>query len=181
MADDGEKWLSVAELARHVGKPERTVRRWVQQLAEDARQKRPNGRTVYNVAAFVALLSLIELRPQSANGKTLPTMAEVSPVPDAPSETPNAKPEQNDLVKELLADIQFLRAEVARHGAEIERRDVAEAELRRLMLADKHELTELRQKVALLIEPPPVQDDQSGQEAPQTARRAWWQMWRKGR
>jgi hypothetical protein len=192
MAESGEIWLNVAELARQVKRPERTVRRQVQQLAESDRQVRPNGRSVYNLAAFEALLTLMEPPKVAESGESWPKVAELSNAePDAPGEMLNAEPEQSDLVKELLADIQFLRLQ-------LQQRDVAESELRRLMLADKHELTELWQKVALLAAPdvaeskpdPPqgalqnlTEPDRSRPHLAETGRepprRRWWEVWKR--
>ena len=88
-------------------------------------------------------------------------------------------------------EIAFLRGRIEAHEEERRRRDIAEGEIRRLMLADKTELQTLRQKVALLIAPmettgaaseevpEPTPDPaeltaRTGEAAPEPPRRAWW-------
>ena len=83
------------------------------------------------------------------------------------------------LVAQLQSEVLFLRAE-------LERRNEAESELRRLMLTDKQELLELRQRVAL-VEAPRAEATDNTRETPEGAQKptsgGWWaRLWKgKGR
>lgn len=79
------------------------------------------------------------------------------------------------LVAQLRSEVLFLRAE-------LERRNEAESELRRLMLTDKQELLELRQQVAIGAAPQsetgePLANDKQGAHKPTSG--GWWQFWKR--
>lgn len=102
------------------------------------------------------------------------------------------EPDANRLLDTIArqdSEIQFLRAEV-------ERGRQGESELRRLMLADKSELSELRQRLAILPAAPvsdavdaPEQSDGKSQanakpdagNAAQGQTRHWWKWWNGSR
>lgn len=92
-------------------------------------------------------------------------------------------------VKQLENELAFLRAErekdseeIAFLRGEVERRNTAESELRRLMLTDKQELLELRQRVAI-GEAPHSETGKDTSEAGTGAQRAkarrWYEFWRR--
>jgi hypothetical protein len=171
-----EQWLTISEAAKALGKPERTVRRWVTRLPPEALRDRPN------VARRVRLSALIEMR----DGHT---------ATDDRSMADTGRPEESALVRALQEEIAFLRKQV-------EAGNTAQGELRRLMLADRQELQELRQRVALLLPPAPspeTPDELTAPGSPEpvsgteeargvqidtprsetTKRRAWWQIWKR--
>jgi len=94
--------------------------------------------------------------------------------------TESAEPvrvDQTPLLEQLQSEVQFLRAR-------IEAADVEKSELRRLMLADKNELSELRQKLALTAAP---EQTQEGTSVPHSAKAeaaagsvSWWEFWKRG-
>ena len=99
----------------------------------------------------------------------------------APEATP---PDAGPLVEQLQSENAFLRAEVERHHQ-------AESELRRLMLADKQELSELRQRLAIearaapprdAVDAPRASDGKeeaaAGKAEQEGSRREWWQFWK---
>jgi len=104
--------------------------------------------------------------------------------------TDGAEPVRNDqtpLLDQLQGEVQFLRAR-------LEAADVEKSELRRLMLADKNELSELRQRLALPAAPTDVPEattdtlgaqsgyqpgpaDEDGQNSAQQRKSRWWHLW----
>jgi hypothetical protein len=90
------------------------------------------------------------------------------------------------LIEQLQGEVLFLRGRVEEHEAEIRRRDQAEGELRRLMLADRQELQQLRAQLAIAAAPTEetsqagdvVTTDQAS--APKPPVRTWWQKLQRG-
>ena len=92
--------------------------------------------------------------------------------------------DQTPLLEQLQSEVQFLRAR-------IEAADVEKSELRRLMLSDKNELLDLRQRLALTAA---VTASESTDNAPGGANdsqpvmanegaqkpRQWWEIWKRG-
>lgn len=86
-----------------------------------------------------------------------------------------------DLVEQLRSEIAFLRERVQQH-------ETAEGELRRLMLTDRQELLDLRQRLAITAAPQDAQEGageaETGAEGKRTAaersraeKRPWWRWW----
>jgi phage terminase Nu1 subunit (DNA packaging protein) len=108
------------------------------------------------------LLVCVHVREQDANLRESPSEVRESPTDDP-------------LLEQMRSEIQFLRAE-------LEKRNTAEGELRRLMLTDRRELSELREQVRLLHAAPsePMQETTGSPETTQAAEghaqdvRPWW-------
>jgi excisionase family DNA binding protein len=118
------EWLPVPDAAKRLGISERTVQRRVREGKLKAQEE---GRRL--------LVGVNVSRQSPENVHSDATM------------TPNDATLQEGterFIKQLEAENAFLKSE-------LEKRNTAESELRRLMLADKNELQELRQKVALLL------------------------------
>lgn len=92
---------------------------------------------------------------------------------------------QGDVLAELRADVAFLRAELERRGGEIarqeaalEREQVANAELRRLLAVHMPGLPAPAESAATRADShdsAPIVP-----AAPQTPSRPWWRVWRRG-
>jgi hypothetical protein len=92
------------------------------------------------------------------------------------------------------SDILFLRRQAETHAQEIARRDIAEAELRRLLLADRQEIARLREQLALAAAPQvpgsqvAADMDNHAQETAEAVRsqpepppaRKWFEFWKRG-
>jgi hypothetical protein len=153
----GEKWISPHEAAEQLGISIRAVQIRAQRGTLPSKRE---DRKLY-----VCLDALEETSSRKADESFRETAKD--------SETPDATP-FTSLVEHQAEEIAFLRARIEEHEAEIRRRDVAESELRRLMLADKNELQALRQSAALMIAPSAEDKEEKAAETPALA---WWQRW----
>ena len=124
------------------------------------------------------------------SGEAAPTAA---PLPQSNNVVPQAaaaeQPSAAALRQSLEARIEAQDTEIVWLRAEVERRDTAESELRRLMLADRAELQAARQQIAAWSaheaqtapESVSVVNESGDPKAiPETVKRAWWQWWRRG-
>jgi len=139
-----DEWVTMEEAAKRLGVSERTIRTRAQQ---GKIERKKDG---------VRVLVRVEVLPETsgefpANSGSLPEALEA----------------------ELRTQIADLKADKERLHQTVERHQQAEGEMRRLMLADKAELVELRQRLAIA----PPEDKKPEPEI----RRPWWQWWRKGK
>lgn len=169
--NEANQWVSVREAAERLGIGERAVQlRAKNGLIESRRE----GRQWF-----------VRLPADAPTSISLPDSIET----DESSETKRSERNRTSrteanpaLVEELKSEVAFLRALVETHTEETARRDVAEAELRRLLLADRNELAQLRQRLALA-----AQEDTEGGETKDgksatpeaSAGRRWWQVWKR--
>ena len=98
--------------------------------------------------------------------------------------------DQTPLLEQLQSEVQFLRAR-------IEAADVEKSELRRLMLSDKNELLDLRQRLALTAavtasestdsvpigtnDNQPVSANERAENGDRGLQPKWWQIWKHHR
>ena len=155
-ANEGGVWLSAAEAALALNTSVRTV------------QKRAaRGEYVSRTEGNRRLLVYVALPEQDAN------VRESKPV--------FREPDANALLDQLRSENAFLRSELT---AQREAADVQKSELRRLMLSDKNELSELRQKLALTAAPEQTQEGTSvphSAKAEAAAGSVWWKrFWKRG-
>jgi hypothetical protein len=166
-----EAWLSLHDAAAALGISPRAVQLRAER-GKLARDRR-DGRVVFCVPL-----------PK-------PLHAENESVHEA--QTPAEAMASVSYVAHLESEVAFLRAQVEAHQTN-------EGELRRLMLADKRELSELREQVKMLAAPtveegaqaaqeprtgvveadmgnPPPEQPRDGQSATGLTRK-WWQFWR---
>jgi hypothetical protein len=156
-----EEWVSVAEAARRLSISPRAVRK---RCAMGNQRFRKRG-------------NRLEVQWEPNGNREEPEWEPTEPFAEpAGTETgtrgtdgePKLEPEEPALVAQLRSEVAFLRSQLAQ-------RDVAEAELRRLMLADKQELHELRQRLAL---PPALAPEEAspveGDEHNGHRGRSWW-------
>lgn len=172
-----EQWLPVSDAATVLSLSPRTVQK---QAASGKLPSKMDGRR---------LLVCLEVREPDANrgqndANIRDSVREVEEIiEDA------GKVDAERMIATLEEEVSFLRSELTAnretHEEEIKRRDIAESELRRLMLSDKNELLELRHKVALLLPPTPntdsgsqeasrdVDSDEVGKDNPKPKRSLW--------
>ena len=104
----------------------------------------------------------------------------------------NETKNESALIEQMQSEIVFLRSELERRNEDVRRRDIADGEMRRLMLADRQEIAELRQRLALVAAPETLPEStQSRENAPapreetrqHEPRRGLFQRWfgRRGR
>ena len=145
---DTDEWLTIAEAARRLGLDPTQVRR-------DSRRLDSKDRTGQDTSPMrLSLSALIALREEKTKDRT---------------KTGTGQDKRQDTEETVPSEVDFLREQLREKDRQIAAHQQAEAELRRLMLTDKAELAELRQKAAL----PPVQ------EAYPERRRSWWGWWRR--
>lgn len=156
-----EAWVSIQEAARTLGISERAVHLRVK---AGTLKRRQTGKRVQ--IAVPASEAVHEAQAENSEG-----FHEVSEVL------------QNDLIEQLRSEVTFLRSQ-------IEATNIEKAELRRLMLADRQEIAELRQRLALVAAPEPTPEGpQSSEKDPpereasggplESTRRPWWQVWKR--
>ena len=177
MSDDGgdETVLTIAEAAvqlqvtlprlrRLLARPEFTA-----VLAKQERVTRTGTRTSTVIRESVLIVLNAALR-----GEGVP-LAHIERERER-EQVHNGNENGNALLEQLQSEVQFLRAR-------LEAADVEKSELRRLMLSDKNELSELRQKLALNAAPEQTQESTS---APHSAKAeaaagsvSWWKRFGK--
>lgn len=155
---NNEEWLPVAEAAQRLGITPRAVRKRCE-------------------------MGNLRFRKQGNRGNRL----EVQWEPEGELWEPKREPEEPEgirgeppptrLEQRQQEEIAFLRGELvatrASLIAQLEQRDVAESEMRRLMLADREELLRLRSQLAITAAP------ETAEQAPEGAadngyRQPWW-------
>lgn len=129
-----ETWLSIREASERLKVSERVLQKRAKN--GDIISRKVNNRWEVSVELEVSL--------ESSNEQT----NEYSRTSETDTRTNERADEQNSgsqksLLKHIQEENAFLRSE-------LERRNTAESELRRLMAMDKQELLELRQRVALI-------------------------------
>lgn len=188
MSDDSE-WVTIAEAARRLEIDPRQVRRYADKL-RGTQDRTPSDTSPVRVRmraiealrnGFSVKLSTEDTLSGQGQDRT-GHRAGRSPLPDYAA-----------LLSEKDARIADLQEQ-------LRERNQAESELRRLMLADRTEIAELRQQVRLLqsgpkeaetprdLPSPGGPDAVSGREAvggihretPRAKRRSWWRFWERG-
>ena len=125
------QWLSVADAAKHFGVSLRTMQRKVS--AKTLTTKNEEGRVLVDVGAT---------RQDATEAAPVTTKRHV----DA-TRHDTVVPADAALLAHQAQEIEYLRAELT---AQREANDKAQSELRRLMVADKSELSELRQRLTIV-------------------------------
>ena len=180
----GETWISPQEAAVQLGISVRAVQIRAQRGTLLSRRQ---NRKLY------VCLTHADAADTRNDGETFgATFRETAKQGETPGETGVQL-----LLTHQSEEIAFLRGRIEAHEEERRRRDIAEGEMRRLMLADKTELQTLRQKVALLIAPiettgaaseevpeptldPTELTARPGQAAKEPSGRPWWAWRRRG-
>lgn len=184
---------SVAESALILGIPTRTLHQWIKDGKITTRPPELGERGVRLVAATVENLRHTRAaassgeQPAAASSRSQQMAAGLSPdaagmsgYPRQPAvsqwETHRAElaEQERDLLRSNLdhhaEEIAHLRAQLEQRARELERRDQAEAELRRLLLVSQQALQTAIEQRAL---PPHV-------EPPTPKRTRWWALWWRG-
>jgi hypothetical protein len=134
-----DEWVTVATAAKRLGLSERQTRRLADSLP-------PEDRTESGIRpARVRWMSLQDRRESGGMSEGSDTQSQFTSDsrPAMSGESPASMSEDvRSLIEQLQSENTFLRAQ-------LEERNVAESELRRLMLADKSEISKLRQQLAL--------------------------------
>ena len=185
------EWVTIAEAARRMGIDVRQARRYADKLI--GTEDRTGQDTV---PSRVLLSSMVSLREKNSNLKILvghrtgqgmtgqdTVLKSVLPHSNdsAPSftETDVLKSELERLQSEREKDAQeltFLRTQLEAKDKQLEAHTTAESELRRLMLLDRQELQELRQRLAL-----PSAESETGKDPQtkgETAQKGFWERLR---
>ena len=171
--EHGEHWLTVREAAKQLGIGMRGVQQRV--VRGKIRNKREGDRLLVCLEALPIGNNLPDEQREQASANNEPSVRE---------QTAN-----RELLDELKADVAFLRSQ-------LQQRDQAESEFRRLLLIRDTEIQRLMQENRRLLiaapvdveAEPAVQDTQEGYSAPQTAQelakvderppRRWWEFWK---
>lgn len=172
---EADEWVTVAEAARHAGVSDRTARRYVARM--DSSAVRRTGRTGRSVRltdflAAVAVSNEIDPDRTDAQDTDRPVSADRmdSPVTANADKPDRAEESDQRLIEQLQSENARLWGELQTRAQEIERRDVAESELRRLLLADREELRRLRSQLAIAEAPaqsaPTTEDTASASPMP---------------
>jgi hypothetical protein len=160
---DPENTQTIAEAATALGVGERRLRRllerpeYASRTVSVTRQTKTGTRQAVTVppALLDDIRQLIEIETNAANGDSVSATRKASAVVH----------DQSAEVARLQGEVEWLRGQIEQHN-------VSESELRRLMMADKAELSELRQRLAL----PAAPDVDQAKTQP----RSWWQFWKRG-
>lgn len=148
--NSAEEWVTVAEAARRLGVAARTARRYADRMPGHAVRwtDRRTGRLV-----LLTVMQTVKEASERGNAVTEDGQAD-SKADSGQDMRPQAAAA---LSAHLQEEIAYLRQELTAlretHGQEIQRRDQAEAEMRRLLLADREEIRRLRQQLALTAAP----------------------------
>lgn len=174
-------FVTISTAARLLGVSERHVRRLAGRLPDSDRQ---NGRGPAKVR--LEALRVLCPEPENESGAVRQGAGDVRPQSDTEREIETLRAN----IERLTAERDGLAADKVRLNELLDRRDQAESEMRRLMLADKQEISELRQRLALTAAPdhpdapPSRQDGRTAEEAGQGGTgggtRRWWKFWERG-
>lgn len=146
-ATESTRWVSVKEAAASLGLSERAVQ---------TRAKR--GQIVAKKAGHGWQVCLDDQAAGSATTNASEAQAHAT-----------ATSNETSLLEQLRSEIARLSEQLAEKDRQLERRDQAESELRRLMAVDKAELQDLRARLAI----------ESGPETSAPALRPWWTWWQR--
>lgn len=183
---DSEEWVTIAEAAKRLEVTIPRLRRWLARPENErlsvTRETRTRTGTRTAVTVLVSVLPTIkaaleigEERERTETGTRTGTGTNENTFPfPPPSEAENLRRE----IEILKAEREKDAGEVAFLRSEIERRNQSESELRRLMMVDKQELLELRQRLAITGEADTNSHDNGGGAEKITGRR-WWEIWKK--
>jgi len=143
-----------------------------------------DGKKDSKVWRVLLLSSRIDDRQEIPRSEPVPNDSESKPLHS--EHVPNAL---EALVEHQVGEIAFLRTE-------IERRNQAEGELRRLMLTDRQEIARLRDQLAITAAPTDVPEattdtpgdqngsesgpaDDRGENSAQKRKTKWWHLWER--
>lgn len=169
---DAVRWMTIPDAAAMVGVHPRTLRRWASTGRVVSRLEEKDGHQVKYIRADTIPDTKVDTRDGAQDGSN-----PGAPVGAHPDTGDGAKGAAQDgahvgtvaalsaRLNDLQADNEFLRAQLRQRAVEIERRDQAEAELRRLLLSSQQALTETLTLKAL----PPAPEE--------PPRRARWLRW----
>lgn len=186
---EAEEFITIAEAAQRLGVTIPRLRRFLArpEWNELLKERETRTRTGTRTARTVSVLVLNEIEEALKEGDKREREREHStpePFLFSLGEQTNKVPIKSTdpaLVEQLQTENTFLRAELT---AQREAHQTAEAELRRLLLLDKQELLDLRQRVAQ-IEAPKAETGKDTQETTEGAYRAtsggWWARLWKGK
>jgi hypothetical protein len=182
--DESGEWIPAAEAAQRLGVSVRTVRRWVATA-------RVVGKIVGDPGHEVRYVRTDTLPPLSgevidaagdrgddrrdvrADGRGHGHADTLSPdTPDDWADRAGSGADTCRCCRVRAEELQHLRSQLDVRAQELERRDVAEAELRRLLMASQQLAAQLGDQLAQKSLPAPD---------PEPARRVrWWSLWRRG-
>lgn len=180
MQTDDSNWATIAEAARRLGISPRQVRRYADRLL-GTEDRTPLGTVPVRVLISAVLRVKNEIAERGhqlgTEDRTHRDTTRDSVLSSVPSQGATPPLHETALVTQLQSEIEFLRSELtaqreAHQTSETERQTEA-AELRRLWLMDKQELTELRQRVAL-IEAPQSDTGEPPEGAQKPTSGGWW-------
>jgi len=190
-----EEWVTIGEAAKRLNIAPRQVRRYADRLI-GTEDRTPEG----TVPVRVLIRGVLRVKNEiAARGHSLGT--EDSKTRDkvedsVPLGVPSQGATPNDAeLNALKNELALLRAERVKDGEEIaflrseltsqrEAREIEASELRRLMLMDRQELLELRQRVAI-GEAPKAEATDNTRETPEGTQKqtsgGWWTRLWKGK
>ena len=184
-----EVWLPLREASEALGISPRAVQLRAQ--GGKIKRERREGRVLFAVPVHEAVHEAVHEESAALHAESEAERVADTRPSDALIARLEAAMEINLLLRQELEERkQEMREQRLVHQEQIARRDTAESELRRLMLADKHELNTLREQVKLLAAPvedtpQPPQEARTAPEAaggdiltPMPETRRWWEFWK---
>jgi hypothetical protein len=169
---DSDEWITIAEAARLMGISDRHARRLAKRLADQDRRESDSGPDVVRKKAFVEVAR--KAREVSVKNGHSPDVVREESGPES-----ERRSRLDGLVGQLRSENAYLRSELTAqreaHGAEIQRRDVAEAELRRMVFAAQQEAIEAKRQLAITGTPQTPEESNRAQTA---SKRPWWKFWK---
>lgn len=171
------RWLTIPEAAAHVGAHPRTVRRWASTGRVVSRMEERDGHPVKLIREDTIPDTKADARDGSKDG-VRPDAHDGAQGGSGDGAHPGAQDGAlRDRLHDLIADNQFLRDQLRLRAVELERRDQAEAELRRLLLASQQALSLALERPMLPAAPEVLPVGNTEPATPKQAR--WWAPWKR--